>query len=53
MSSRAQADAAGCHLDRCLRPAWREGIERNWNTAETVARLDRDRPVIVYCWDYQ
>jgi rhodanese-related sulfurtransferase len=22
-------------------------------TAERVARLDRDRPVIVYCWDYQ
>jgi rhodanese-related sulfurtransferase len=20
---------------------------------ETAARLDRDRPVIVYCWDYQ
>jgi rhodanese-related sulfurtransferase len=22
-------------------------------TEEAVARLDRDRPVIVYCWDYQ
>lgn len=21
--------------------------------AETTARLRRDRPVIVYCWDYQ
>lgn len=20
---------------------------------KTVARLDRDRPVVVYCWDYQ
>ncbi len=22
-------------------------------TAETVQQLDRNRPVIVYCWDYQ
>jgi rhodanese-related sulfurtransferase len=22
-------------------------------TEEAVGRLDRDRPVIVYCWDYQ
>ena len=22
-------------------------------TEDAVARLDRDRPVIVYCWDYQ
>ena len=22
-------------------------------TAEAVGRLDRDRAVIVYCWDYQ
>jgi rhodanese-related sulfurtransferase len=22
-------------------------------SAEAVARLDKDRPVIVYCWDYQ
>jgi rhodanese-related sulfurtransferase len=22
-------------------------------TEEAVARLDKDRPVIVYCWDYQ
>ena len=22
-------------------------------TAETTAHLHRDRPVIVYCWDYQ
>ena len=22
-------------------------------TAEAVVRLDRARPVIVYCWDYQ
>jgi len=22
-------------------------------TAEAVASLDKDRPVIVYCWDYQ
>ena len=22
-------------------------------TAEATASLDRDRPVIVYCWDYQ
>jgi rhodanese-related sulfurtransferase len=22
-------------------------------TQEAVARLERDRPVIVYCWDYQ
>lgn len=22
-------------------------------TAETVKQLDRTRPVIVYCWDYQ
>jgi rhodanese-related sulfurtransferase len=22
-------------------------------TEEAAARLDRDRPVIVYCWDYQ
>ena len=22
-------------------------------TRETVSRLDRDRPVIVYCWDHQ
>jgi len=22
-------------------------------TASEMAKLDRDRPVIVYCWDYQ
>ena len=53
--------AAGAQLVEVLPPAEFEeehlsgaiNIPLKQMTAEATASLDKDRPVIVYCWDYQ
>jgi rhodanese-related sulfurtransferase len=53
--------AAGAQLVEVLPPAEFEeehlsgaiNIPLKQMTSEATASLDKDRPVIVYCWDYQ